>query len=602
MAINKQPEASSAKPQDFSKTTKRLLTYFAPYKKRFILVIICAIIGTGFLISGPRVLGEATNTILAGIVNDANGNFVSAQIDYKALATILCILIVIYALSGLFSYLQQKNTAKIAQSAIFDLREDVNKKINKLPLNYFDTNTTGDILSRTTTDIERISTSIQQILTQFLTSLFTIIGIVIVMFTISWQMALIALLVLPLALFVSSAIVKKSQKYFIGQQKKLGDVNSYVEEMYTGHNLIKLYGTEKRTEEKFDKMSDELCKNARRAQFGSAAIMPSVNLVGNLGYVGVCVLGGILTSNATLSIGAIQAFIQYMQQFTQPIIQTANILNLLQSSIASAERVFSLIDEAEQIKEEEHLNVIENTTGRISFEHVKFGYSEDKILITDMNLEVKPGQKVAIVGPTGAGKTTLVNLLMRFYELNGGAIKIDDVDIKTVSRSNLRSLFGMVLQETWLYSGSIKDNVRYGVPNVSDEKVVEACEMANADFFIKTLPNGYDMEINEEANNISQGQKQLLTIARAFCADPQILILDEATSSVDTRTEKLIQDAMKKLTEGRTSFVIAHRLSTIKDADIIIVMDKGDIIEHGNHNELMEQNGFYASLYNSQFA
>ncbi|MEF9989348.1 MAG: ABC transporter ATP-binding protein [Christensenellaceae bacterium] len=590
------------KAKDFSGTAKRLLGYLKPYKKKMIVMLIFALIATMFLIIGPRLLGEATNTIFAGVANTIEGQDASANIDFIKLSAILASLVVIYGLSGLFSYMQQKTTAKISQSAIFDLRESVDRKIQSLPLNYFDTHTRGDILSRTTTDIERISATLQQSMTQLITAVFTITGIIVMMFMLSWQMTLIALLVLPIALFLSSRVVKKSQKYYIGQQDKLGKVNSYVEEMYTGHNIIKLYGTEGRTEEDFDKMNDELYADAQKSQFASSIIMPVTNFVGNLGYVGICVLGGVLTSNGTLTVGAIQAFIQYMQQFTQPIVQTANIANLLQSTIAAAERVFEMLDESEQVSENENLKVIDHTTGEITFDHVKFGYSPEKILISDMNLHVKPGQKVAIVGPTGAGKTTLVNLLMRFYELNDGSIKIDHIDIRDISRQNLRSLFGMVLQDTWLYSGTIRDNIRYGRPDATDEEVVNACKMANVDFFVNSLPGGYDMMINEEASNISQGQKQLLTIARAFCAEPQILILDEATSSVDTRTEKMIQDAMQKLTEGRTSFMIAHRLSTIKDADTILVMKDGDIIEQGSHDELMEKDGFYTSLYNSQFA
>ncbi|MEG0356324.1 MAG: ABC transporter ATP-binding protein [Christensenellaceae bacterium] len=590
------------KAKDFSGTAKRLLGYLKPYKKKMIVMLVFALIATMFLIIGPRLLGEATNTIFAGVANTIEGQDASANIDFIKLSAILASLVVIYGLSGLFSYMQQKTTAKISQSAIFDLRESVDRKIQSLPLNYFDTHTRGDILSRTTTDIERISATLQQSMTQLITAVFTITGIIVMMFMLSWQMTLIALLVLPIALFLSSRVVKKSQKYYIGQQDKLGKVNSYVEEMYTGHNIIKLYGTEGRTEEDFDKMNDELYADAQKSQFASSIIMPVTNFVGNLGYVGICVLGGVLTSNGTLTVGAIQAFIQYMQQFTQPIVQTANIANLLQSTIAAAERVFEMLDEPEQVSENENLKVIDHTTGEITFDHVKFGYSPEKILISDMNLHVKPGQKVAIVGPTGAGKTTLVNLLMRFYELNDGSIKIDHIDIRDISRQNLRSLFGMVLQDTWLYSGTIRDNIRYGRPDATDEEVVNACKMANVDFFVNSLPGGYDMMINEEASNISQGQKQLLTIARAFCAEPQILILDEATSSVDTRTEKMIQDAMQKLTEGRTSFMIAHRLSTIKDADTILVMKDGDIIEQGSHDELMEKDGFYTSLYNSQFA
>ncbi|MEG1473217.1 MAG: ABC transporter ATP-binding protein [Christensenella sp.] len=598
---NGQP-VSDEKAKNIGGTTKRLLGFLKPYKKQVIIMLVLAALGTLFLIIGPKMLGEATNTIFAGVASTIEGNNSSANIDFRKLSMILATLVVVYGLAAMFTYMQQRLTAKVAQRTIYDLREAVDTKIQRLPLNYFDTHTHGDVLSRTTTDIERISTTIQQTMTQLITAVFTLTGIIIMMFTISWQMALIAILVLPAAVFLSSMVVKKSQKYYIGQQNKLGAVNSYVEEMYSGHNIVKLYNTEARTEEEFNEMNDKLYDDARRAQFASSIIMPMTNFVGNLGYVGICVLGGVLTSSGTLTIGAIQAFIQYMQQFTQPIVQTANIVNLMQSTIAAAERVFELLDEPEQEAESSELKVIEHTKGDITFDHVRFGYVPDRILISDMNLHVKSGQKVAIVGPTGAGKTTLVNLLMRFYELRGGSIAVDGIDIRDVTRKNLRSLFGMVLQETWLYSGTIMDNIRYGKPEATDEEVYAACRMANVDKFIRTLPGGYDMDINEEASNISQGQKQLLTIARAFCADPQILILDEATSSVDTGTEKMIQDAMAKLTEGRTSFMIAHRLSTIKDADIILVMKDGDIIEQGSHDELMAQNGFYTGLYNSQFA
>ncbi|MEG0257100.1 MAG: ABC transporter ATP-binding protein, partial [Christensenella sp.] len=592
---NGQP-VSDEKAKNIGGTTKRLLGFLKPYKKQVIIMLVLAALGTLFLIIGPKMLGEATNTIFAGVASTIEGNNSSANIDFRKLSMILATLVVVYGLAAMFTYMQQRLTAKVAQRTIYDLREAVDTKIQRLPLNYFDTHTHGDVLSRTTTDIERISTTIQQTMTQLITAVFTLTGIIIMMFTISWQMALIAILVLPAAVFLSSMVVKKSQKYYIGQQNKLGAVNSYVEEMYSGHNIVKLYNTEARTEEEFNEMNDKLYDDARRAQFASSIIMPMTNFVGNLGYVGICVLGGVLTSSGTLTIGAIQAFIQYMQQFTQPIVQTANIVNLMQSTIAAAERVFELLDEPEQEAESSELKVIEHTKGDITFDHVRFGYVPDRILISDMNLHVKSGQKVAIVGPTGAGKTTLVNLLMRFYELRGGSIAVDGIDIRDVTRKNLRSLFGMVLQETWLYSGTIMDNIRYGKPEATDEEVYAACRMANVDKFIRTLPGGYDMDINEEASNISQGQKQLLTIARAFCADPQILILDEATSSVDTGTEKMIQDAMAKLTEGRTSFMIAHRLSTIKDADIILVMKDGDIIEQGSHDELMVQNGFYTGL------
>ncbi|BDF58185.1 ABC transporter [Christensenellaceae bacterium] len=601
-AMNNGQSVTNDKAKNFGGTVRRLLGFFAPYKKQLIAILILAFLGTAFLIIGPKILGEATNTIFAGVASASEGNETAAGIDFVRLSTILAILVVVYGLSALFTYMQQRVTAKVAQRTVYDLREAVDRKIQRLPLNYFDTHTHGDILSRTTTDIERISATIQQSMTQLITAVFTIIGIIVMMFSISWQMTLIALLVLPAALFLSTLVVRKSQKYYIGQQNKLGNVNSYVEEMYSGHNIVKLYNTEQRTEDVFDRMNDELYEDARRSQFASSILMPITNLVGNVGYVGICVLGGIMTSNGTLTVGAIQAFIQYMQQFTQPIVQTSNIVNLLQSTVAAAERVFELLDEEEQEPENKELKKLENIRGEITFDHVRFGYTPDRILISDMNVHVAPGQKVAIVGPTGAGKTTLVNLLMRFYELNGGSIRVDGIDIRDISRKNLRQQFGMVLQETWLYSGTIRDNIRYGRPEATDEEVYDACRMANVDSFIRTLPGGYDMVINEEGSNISQGQKQLLTIARAFCARPQVLILDEATSSVDTRTEKLIQDAMDKLTRGRTSFMIAHRLSTIKDADIILVMKDGDIIEQGNHDELMAQNGFYTGLYNSQFA
>ena len=611
-------------------TAKRLIGYFKPYRKKVVFLLICAIVGVVFLITGPRVLGTATNVItmraqynqtgvlnldvnnpeLAGIGEirenvDAEGNYAGPPLkegEMPVLKMVLMILVAIYGLSAFFTYLQQKTTAQVAQRAMFDLRENVDKKIQKLPLNYYDTHTHGDVLSRTTTDIETISTSLQQIMTQLLTAIFTIIGIVVMMFTLNWQMALIALVVLPVALFVCSRIAKKSQAFFKGQQEGLGAVNSYVEEHYAGHDVLKLYGGEDRAEHEFDEMNDTLNEDARRAQFASSIMMPATNLVGNLGYVGICILGGLLTAGGSLTIGGIQAFLQYMQQFTQPIIQTSNIVNMMQSTLAAADRVFGFLDEPEIPEERENAVHIEKTEGHITFEHVKFGYSPDRILITDMNAEIKHGQKVGICGPTGAGKTTLINLLMRFYDLNGGAIRIDGTDTTDMTRQNVRSLFGMVLQDTWLYSASIRDNIRYGRPEATDEEVEEACRMANADYFIRTLPEGYDTVIDESAGNLSSGQKQLLTIARAFCANPQILILDEATSSVDTRTEKLMTDAMKKLTEGRTNFQIAHRLSTIFDADLILVLKDGDLVEQGTHDELMKTGGVYAALYNSQFS
>jgi len=625
----KKNKGASKDRQSFSQTIGRLLSYFKPYRKKVVFMLVCAVISVVLAIMGPRILGTATNLITiraqfnqTGMLDldnvgdvsaidklrdvvDAEGNYIGPPVEptqMPMLKLTLGILVIIYGLSALFSYLQQKTTAQVSQNTIHDLRKAVSEKIQRLPLNYYDTHTRGDVLSRTTTDIEQISTTIQQVLTQFITALFTIVGIVIMMFTISWQMSLIALCVLPLALFLCSLLVRRSQKYFKGQQDELGAVNSYVEEYYAGHNVVKLFGVEKRVETKFDGMNDRLEDNARRAQFSSSIMMPVTNLVGNLGYVGVCILGGMMTLSGGMTIGAIQSFLQYMQQFTQPIVQTTNIINLLQSAIAASVRIFEFLDEPDQSAEKEDLKHLDKVEGNITFEHVRFGYSPDKILITDMNAEIKAGQKVGICGPTGAGKTTMINLLMRFYDLNGGSIKMDGVDTTDLSRQDVRDKFGMVLQDTWLYNASIKDNIRYGRPEATDEEVVEACKMANADYFIEALPDGYDTMIDESAGNLSSGQKQLLTIARAFCAKPQILILDEATSSVDTRTEKLMADAMKKLTEGRTNFQIAHRLSTIFDADLIMVLKDGDLVEQGTHHELMKLDGVYAALYNSQFA
>lgn len=580
---------------EFGKVMSRFATYFIPYKFQVIVMMSCAVLAVLFSILGPKILGNATNIITAGIVGGG--------IDFRKFYITLISLAVVYALSALFSYIQQKITAKVAQTTLYDLRQDVDAKIQRLPLNYYDTHTNGDILSRTTTDIEQISTSIQQILTQLVTSALTIVGIVIMMLTISWEMTVIALLVIPIAGLLCSKVIKKSQPYYAGQQDKLGEVNSYVEEHYSGHTIVKLYGAEEISEEEFEVMNDGLREDATKAQFASSAMMPVTNLVGNIGYVLICALGGIMTLNGNMTIGGIQAFLQYMNQFTQPMVQTANILNLLQSTLAAAERVFELLDEDEQSAEREDLDYLESATGDIVFDHVKFGYSPHKMLITDMNVHIKPGQKVGICGPTGAGKTTMINLLMRFYDINGGKIFIDGTDSLDISRENMREQFGMVLQDTWLYSDTIRNNIRYGKPEATDEEVENACKAANAHFFIETLPDGYETVIDESASNLSAGQKQLLTIARAFCSEPQILILDEATSSVDTRTEKLITQAMQRLTEGKTNFQIAHRLSTIRDSDIILVLKDGDLVEQGDHDELMTiENGVYAGLYNSQFA
>lgn len=492
--------------------------------------------------------------------------------------------------------------ASVAQKTVFQLRKEAEGKISRLPLKYFDGTTTGEILSRVVNDVDNISTTLQQSLTQIITSVVTIIGVIIMMLSISGTLTVILLLTLPLSGVIAVLIAKKSQGFFGSQQNILGQLNGHVEEIYTGHEVIKAFGHEEKAIEEFDDINERLYQSSWKAQFISGAIMPIMQFINNLGYVLICVVGGIYVANGRITVGDIQAFIQYARQFAQPITQTANITNILQSTIASAERVFELLDEQEEVPEVKNPTSIQNPRGHVSFKHVNFGYEQDHLLIEDMNINVEPGQKVAIVGPTGAGKTTLINLLMRFYEIQGGSIWIDGVNIKDMRRSELHSLFGMVLQDTWLFNGSIAENIAYGRIGATREEIIEAAKAAHADHFIRTLPEGFETILNEEATNISQGQKQLLTIARAILANPTILILDEATSSVDTRTELYIQKAMSRLMENRTSFVIAHRLSTIKDADLILVMNKGTVIEQGTHESLLAQNGFYADLYNSQFA
>jgi len=489
----------------------------------------------------------------------------------------------------------------VAQKTIYKLRKEVDEKLSRLPLKYFDGRTHGEILSRAVNDVDNISSTLQQSVTQFITSLVTLVGVLVMMLSISWQLTLIVLLTLPLSIFVVTGIAKKSQDFFRKQQQSLGDLNGHVEEMYSGHKIVKAFGHEHKAIAEFDELNERLYDAGWKAQYVSGIIMPLMRFVGNLGYVLVAVTGGIMATQGAISLGDVQAFIQYSSQFTQPITQLANIANVIQSAIASSERVFELLDEKEQVPEITKPTIITDPRGSVKFEHVRFGYSEDKILMEDMNIDVKAGQMIAIVGPTGAGKTTLVNLLMRFYEVNSGRILIDDVDITKLKRGELRRMFGMVLQDTWLFHGTLRDNIAYGREDATEEEIIEASKAAYADHFIRTLPEGYKMVLNEEATNISQGQKQLLTIARAFLADPEILILDEATSSVDTRTELLIQDAMSKLMKGRTNFVIAHRLSTIREADLILVMNHGTIIEKGTHKELLTKKGFYADLYNSQF-
>nr|WP_145162804.1 ABC transporter ATP-binding protein [Paenibacillus terrae] len=589
------------KAKDFKGSLKRLVGYLRPRRGTLIVIFLTAILSTVFSIASPKILGKAITKLLEGVIAMAKGT-PGAGIDFTYITQILLILIGLYLFSAAFSYIQQYLMAGVAQKVVYDMREQINAKLSRLPLKYFDSRTHGEILSRATNDVDNISTTLQQSLTQLITSIVTLVGVIVMMLSISPWMTLILIVTLPLSFIVIKAVASRSQKHFMAQQASLGQLNGHVEEMYTGHKIVKAFGRERESVEDFNKINEKLYSSGWKAQFISGIIMPMMMFIGNIGYVLVCVVGGIFVTHGRITIGDVQAFIQYARQFTQPIMQTANIANIIQSTIASAERVFELLDEEEEVPEAADAAVLNNPKGAVQFEHVRFGYKEDAMLIEDMNIDVKPGQTIAIVGPTGAGKTTLINLLMRFYELNGGAITIDGVNITHLKRGNLRSIFGMVLQDTWLFNGTIMENIAYGRAGATNEEVIEAAKAAHADHFIRTLPDGYDTVLNEEASNISQGQKQLLTIARAILADPSILILDEATSSVDTRTEVFIQKAMNDLMKGRTSFVIAHRLSTIRDADLILVMNQGSVIEKGNHEELLAKGGFYADLYNSQFS
>ncbi|MCM3165857.1 ABC transporter ATP-binding protein [Peribacillus frigoritolerans] len=586
------------KAKDFKGTLKRLLTYLKPRRNKLISVFFAAIMSTIFMIVGPKIMGNAITELFEGAYGKFQG-IPGAAINFDKIGQILLLLAGLYALSSLFNYVQQYIMSSVAQDTVYDLREDVNKKLEKLPLKYFEGRPNGETLSRMTNDIDTIGSTLQQSLTQFITSIVTIVGIIIMMLSISPLLTLISIISLPLSIFAIRPILKRSQKHFADQQRKLGQLNGHIEEIYTGHQVVKAFGYEKKASAQFSEVNEELYKAGSKAQFISGIIMPVMFFIGNLSYVIISVVGGILVTQRSISIGDIQAFITYSKQFTQPITQTANIANIIQSTVAAAERVFELLDEEEEMKEQTTVN-IKRANGAVSFVHVEFGYGEE-LLIEDMNIDVLPGQTVAIVGPTGAGKTTMINLLMRFYELNGGKITIDGLDTRNMSRNDLRKNFGMVLQDTWLFNGTIKENIAYGKNGATDEEIFAAARTAHADHFIRTLPDGYETILNEEASNISQGQKQLLTIARAVLADPPIMILDEATSSVDTRTEVFIQKAMNRLMEGRTSFVIAHLLSTIKDADLILVMDQGKVIEKGTHSDLLKENGFYAELYNSQF-
>ena len=579
-------------------TLMRLLGYIAPRSKRLIVVLMATILSTLFTILGPKVMGDTITVVFEGAYAALTGT--GAGIDFGKVGQLLLLLGGLYIFSSLFTFLQQYLMASVAQNTVYDLRTDIFNKLKKLPLNYYDSHSHGDTLSRVINDLDTIGNTLQQSITQFIRSVVLLAGILIMMFTINSLLTIIALVSLPISFFVIKPFLKKSQKFFSQQQDTLGELNGHVEEMYTGHDVVKAFGQEAKGLKTFNNVNDELYEAGRRAQFISGIIMPIMMFIGNLTYVLISIVGGILVTQRVIAIGDIQAFITYTRQFNQPINQMANIANIIQSTIAAARRVFSLLDEEEEIPETP-TGKVKAVEGAVTFEHVEFGYDEE-LLMKDLNINVKPGQTVAIVGPTGAGKTTLINLLLRFYEVKGGSIKLDGTDILAMSRHELRSHFGMVLQDTWLFKGTIRDNIAYGKTNASETEVIKAAKAARADQFIRTLPDGYDTVLNEDASNISQGQRQLLTIARAILADPPIMILDEATSSVDTRTEVFIQEAMNSIMEGRTSFVIAHRLSTIQDADNILVMNQGDVIEQGTHEELLEQNGFYADLYNSQFA
>lgn len=640
--------APGEKAKDFKGTLKKLSGHLKPFKWQFLIVFVFVIASTAFSIVSPKIMGNATNQIVDDYVSmkayDAItsklpagvklpkgttgamliekmpasqlSKIPSSQLDsiksldlstrptfhFTAVRDIIVLLLVLYVLSALFSYIQGWVMTNITQKVTYNLRRDISKKINRLPLSYFDKRTYGEVLSRITNDVDTISQTLNQSLSQIVTSVVMIIGIIIMMLSISWVLTLITILVLPLSFILIGFITKKSQGHFVRQQDLLGNINGHVEEMYAGHQVMRVFNGEAASVATFNSINDKLYHSAWQAQFYSGLMFPLMTFVGNLGYVGVAVAGGWLAINGQLKIGDIQAFIQYVQQFNQPIAQTANVMNVLQSTAAAAERVFEFLDEAEQAPDTASPVSIENVKGRVVFDNVVFGYDKNKPIIKGLSAAIEPGHRIAIVGPTGAGKTTLVNLLMRFYEIDSGSITIDGVDIKDMKRSDVRNLFGMVLQDTWLFSGSIKNNILYGAPHATEEEMLHTAKEAHVDHFVHSLPGGYDMELNEDAGNISQGEKQLLTIARGMLAKTPMLILDEATSSVDTRTEVLIQKAMDNLMKNKTSFVIAHRLSTIRDADLILVMKDGNVIEQGNHHELMAQNGFYTSLYNSQFA
>jgi len=625
--------AAAARPvekvKDFRGTLQRLIAYLKPQAMPLLLVVVFTILSVTFTVLAPRIIGEATNVLFEGVMSkqltagmtkdeaiaelkeqgqDQLAEMIAAMdlvpgkgVDFSALGHILITLLAVYLLAAFFQWLQQYAMAGVAQNTVYRLRRDVDGKLARLPLKYYDNHSHGDILSRVTNDVDNIAHTLQQSITQIVHAIAVVVGVLIMMFSISSLLFWISLMIIPLSLLITRLVISRSQKYFVAQWDSTGALNGHIEESFTGHNIIEAFNQQNKTIERFDKENEKVYEASFKAQFISRLIRPSVNFLNNVNYVIICIVGGIRVASGLLTLGGVQAFIQYSRQFTQPVVQVASIVNILQSTVASAERVFELLDEKEEIPDTENPVVLEEVKGQVKFEHVYFSYSADAPLIEDMNLDVEPGQTVAIVGPTGAGKTTLVNLLMRFYEIDSGRITIDGVDIREMRRDDLRKIFGMVLQDTWLFNGTIRDNIAYGKEGATEEEVRAAAQAAYVDHFVRTLPQGYDTVLTEDASNISQGQRQLLTIARAFLADPRILILDEATSSVDTRTEMLIQKAMAKLRKDRTSLVIAHRLSTIYNADIILVMDKGRIVEQGNHEELIAAGGFYHDLYRSQF-
>ena len=590
--------APGEKPKNFKGTLKKLISYLGVYKIAILIVMILAAVATVFSVAGPKIMAKATNALFDGLMSKIAG---TGGIDFGYIGKILLFTLGLYIFSSVVSFVQGWIMTGISQKISYRMRKDISEKIGRMPMGYFESRTYGEVLSRITNDIDTLGMTLNQSITQIITSVATLIGTLVMMLSISPLMTLISLVILPVSAFLLSFVIKKSQKHFRTQQEYLGHINGIVEETYSGHTVVQAYNKEQETIDEFCSVNNVLYKSAWKSQFLSGIMMPVMQFVGNMGYAGVAISGGLLAIKGVIGIGDIQAFIQYVKQFTQPIQQIAQVINQVQSMAAAAERVFEFLDEKEEEQSPENPVIPENVTGAVRFDHVSFGYDPEKIIIGDFSADVKAGQKIAIVGPTGAGKTTIVKLLMRFYDVNSGTITLDGIDIRKIPRKKLRESFGIVLQDTWLFNGTIMENIRYGRLDATDEEVIAAAKAAHAHHFIKSLPNGYDMVLNEDASNVSQGQKQLLTIARAILSDSKVMILDEATSSVDTRTEVLIQDAMDRLMSGRTSFVIAHRLSTIRNADLILVMKDGDIIEQGGHQELLDKNGFYAQLYNSQF-